>query len=137
MTKLFIDTNVILDLLLDREFSREADNLLSLNANENFTFFISALSYINAHYQLKKRYPDHMCRLLLANTKKNLHTIDLTDLNLEESLVSDFKDFEDAVQYQSALYAKADHIITRNQKDFKKSTIAVCTPTEFLFQLAK
>ena len=136
MTKLFIDTNVILDLLLDREFSREADDLLSLNENENFTFFISALSYINAHFQLKKRYPETKCRLLLASTKKNLHTIDLTDVNLDESLVSDFKDFEDAVQYQSALYVKADYIITRDQKDFKRSKIPVRTPTEFLSQLS-
>jgi predicted nucleic acid-binding protein len=65
-----------------------------------------------------------------------LHTIDLTDVNLDESLVSDFKDFEDAVQYQSALYVKADYIITRNQKDFKKSKIPVRTPTEFLSQLS-
>lgn len=135
MTKLFVDTNVILDVLLDRQFSQEADQFLSLTADENFTFFISALSDINIHYQLKKRYPERECRLLIAQTKKKLQTIDLTDLNLDKSLVSDFTDFEDAVRHQSALYAEADYIITRNQKDFKKSTIPVFTPTQFLTKL--
>ncbi len=51
---------------------------------------------------------------------------------INESLCSDFQDFEDAMQYHSALRANADIIITRNKKDFSASKIPVFTPQEFL-----
>lgn len=135
MIKLFIDTNVILDVLLKRKFEDESLQILSLASSKNYKLSVSALSYVNIHYQLKKKFSEQECRLLIAKTKKNLLTIDLTDLNLDRSLVSEFNDFEDAVQYQSALYVATDYIITRNKKDFKKSKISVLTPTEFLRQL--
>lgn len=71
MIKLFIDINVILEVLLDREFSYESDHLLSFSTNNNFSIFISALSYLNIHYQLKK-YAENECRLLITMTKRHL-----------------------------------------------------------------
>ncbi len=136
MIKLFVDTNVILDVLLKRKFEEESLKILALAANKNYKLSVSALSYLNIHYQLKKRFSERECRILIEKTKVNLNTVDLIDRNLNIASTSDFKDFEDAVQYQSALYVKADYIITRNQKDFERSKIPVRTPTEFLSQLS-
>jgi hypothetical protein len=56
---------------------------------------------------------------------------------IDKSLISNFNDFEDAVQHYSALYDKCDILITRNKKDFKNSEIPVMTPSEFLVSINK
>jgi hypothetical protein len=56
---------------------------------------------------------------------------DVTDAIIRQSLKTDFKDYEDAIQYYCALsIPKIDFIVTRNTKDFKKSTVPVLTPNE-------
>ncbi|WP_031426148.1 PIN domain-containing protein [Flavimarina sp. Hel_I_48] len=137
MTTIFIDTNIVLNILLNRAFKAESLKILALATKEGYSLCISALSYMNIHYQLKKKYTERECRELIAKSKKHITTIDLHDLHIDKALISEFKDFEDAVQYNAALYAQADCIITRNKKDFKKSVIKVLTPTEYLAQLSQ
>jgi pyridoxal biosynthesis lyase PdxS len=61
-----------------------------------------------------------------------LTVLNVDDSILQKALESGFGDFEDAVQYFTAVQNEIDYIITRNTEDYKKSVIPVYTPTEFL-----
>lgn len=118
---LFLDSNVIFDAALERlEFNEKAEQLLALKDNKNYEIFISTLTIPNFHYVARKFYKEETLRKMISIIDSQCQTVPLTIEIIRAALKTEFKDFEDAVQYQSALYAKADHIITRNQKDFKK-----------------
>jgi predicted nucleic acid-binding protein len=74
-------------------------------------------------------------RNLLSNFRQLAHVAAVDERTVDDSLASQFKDFEDAMQYYTALRAKADFIITRNGKDFKASRLPVMTATEYLATL--
>ena len=131
--KLFLDTNVMLDLLGEREpFYISAAKIATLADKRKLKIIVSALSFATVSYFLTK-YEG------LKNTKDKLRKFkiisgicELDEVIIEKALNSDFPDFEDSLQYFSALKSECDMIITRNGKDFKKSQIPVMTPDEFL-----
>ncbi len=131
--KLFLDTNVMLDFLGEREpFYISAAKIATLADKRKLQIIVSALSFATVSYFLTK-YEG------LKNTKDKLRKFkiisgicELDELIIEKGLNSDFPDFEDSLQYFSALRAECDIIITRNGKDFKKSQIPIMTPDEFL-----
>ena len=131
--KLFLDTNVMLDLLGEREpFYISAAKIATLADKRKLNIIVSALSFATVSYFLTK-YEG------LKKTKEKLRKFriisgicELDELIIEKGLNSDFPDFEDSLQYFSALRTECDIIITRNGKDFKKSLISVMTPDEFL-----
>ena len=136
MDHIFIDTNVILDSALRRtEFEKDAMEIVDLGRTKHFKNFCSTLSIVNAHFQMKKFFSEQDCRVILERHMENMRLIALTKEFLLKGFSSNFSDFEDSLQYYTALEAKADYIITRNKKDFKKSKIPVMTPSEFLEQL--
>jgi len=133
MERLLIDTNIIVDLLAKREgFYREAQTLFTLADEKNVSLFISSLTFVNTHYILSKYLKANNARKILAKFKVLVEVLPLDDKILELALASDFTDFEDAVQYYTALDNKLDIIITRNKKDFKASKIPVLTAKEYL-----
>ncbi len=131
--KLFLDTNVMLDFLGEREpFYISAAKIATLADKRKLKIIVSALSFTTVSYFLTK-YEG------LIRTKDKLRKFriisgicELDELIIEKGLNSDFPDFEDSLQYFSALRAECDIIITRNGKDFKKSQIPIMTPDEFL-----
>ena len=130
MKKVFLDTNVVIDLLDKREpFYREAVSLFTLAYNKKITLYISALTFATASYLLRKHGKTEM-RLLLDNLRKLSKITAIGEI--DDALASTFDDYEDALQYYSALHKKVEAIITRNKKDFNSSKIPVLTPTEFL-----
>lgn len=131
---LLIDTNVLIDFLADRQpFSISAGRLFTLSLNKKIKIFISAISYNNIYYILKQNSTHKETIKILTELSAMTEVIDLTMNILTNALKSEFKDFEDAIQYYSALTnAEIDKIITRNTKDFKLSEIAVMTPDEVL-----
>ncbi len=131
---LFIDTNVLIDFLADRQpFSVSAGKLFTLSLNKKIKIFISAISYNNIYYILKQHTTHKETIKLLTQLSEMTEVIDLSDKLLANALKSEFKDFEDAIQYYSALSnTSIDKIITRNTKDFKLSEIPVMTPDEVL-----
>lgn len=136
MRILFIDTNILVDLLLRRmPFYNDAVKILNLRKDHQVGYCCSALSFPNVHFQIKKKYTEKESRLLLENLSAGITFISLSENIVRSGFKSDFNDFEDSLQYLSALEAKADYIITRNKKDFKKSKIPVMAPDEFLAQL--
>jgi len=134
MKAVFIDTNVIIDLLLDRKpFSDDSAMIFTLSKNKQIELFISAISVNNVHYILKKDFGDMETRKILIGLLKYLNVIAVEEEILKKALVSTIKDFEDAIQIYSAdMVSSIIYIISRNTKDFKNSIKKVVTPGDFL-----
>jgi len=134
MKNLFLDTNVVIDLLAKREpFYRSAAQLFSLADKMKLQLCVSALSFANINYILLKEKKPEEARLILRKLKLLVEVISLDDRIIGLSLNDvDFKDYEDALQYYSALENGANVIITRNLKDFQKSKIPVLTAEQYL-----
>ena len=132
MKKLFLDTNIVIDLLDKREpFCYDAVRLFTMAYNKKVQLLVSPITYATASFLLRKHGTEEVRRLL--NNFRLLSRVTTTnEKTVDESLVSQFEDFEDALQYYSALTAKAEAIITRNKKDFVNSLIPVMTAGEYL-----
>ena len=133
MEKLFVDTNIVLDLLQKREeFYREAQELFTLADKKKVKLYISSLTIANTHYLLSRHYNSNDSRKILAKFKVLVEVLSLDHKIIDLALTSDLKDFEDAVQYYTALENNMDLIITRNKRDFKKQSIPVLTAKEYI-----
>ena len=131
--KILLDTNVILDLFLDRHpFSDHAATLFSLIETSRMEGLICATTLTTIDYLLKQKLPRNQAQKAL---KKLLDLFEVAPVNrpvLEQALQSKVTDFEDAMLEQAAALVNADAIITRNVKDFKKSTVPAYDPVAFL-----
>lgn len=134
MKRLFLDSDIILDALLKRpEFTVPALNIFRL-ANINFKIVTSSVAFVNVHYFVDKYDRTNKFKLL-KNLRTIISIIEVGETVIDAALKSDMPDFEDAVQYYTALSAKADVIITRNTKHYKEATIPVLTAEQFLMTL--
>ena len=128
MKNIFVDTNVIIDFLGNREsFSNAATELFDLYERNKKKIFVSAISYTNIYYLLYKQIKSHKEVISLLNILFDLtELIDVNKNIISQSLHSNFSDFEDSVQFYSAISnAKIDIIVSRDKKGFKKSTLPV------------
>ena len=131
--KLFWDTNVMLDFLGERDpFYITSAKIATLADKREIKIIVSALSYATISYFLTKYEGLKKTKDKLRKFKVISEICELDELIIEKGLNSDFSDFEDSLQYFSALRTECDIIITRNGKDFKKSQIPIMTPDEFL-----
>ena len=137
MKHIFLDTNVVIDFLADRRpFSMDAAQLFDLAIEKKIRIYISAVSYNNIYYILRQSLTGNATVKLLDELAGMTEIADVTNEGIRKSLKTDFKDYEDAIQYYCALnIPEIELIVTRNTKDFKKSTIAVLTPTEAVASL--
>lgn len=132
MEKIFVDANIVMDLLEKREeFYQEAQELFTLSDKKNVRLYISALTLANVHFLLFKHLKME-ARKVLAKFKVLVEVLAVDDKILDLALTSDQKDFEDAIQYYTAIENEMDIIITRNKKDFKNLNLPVLTAKEFL-----
>jgi predicted nucleic acid-binding protein len=133
MTRVFWDTNIMLDLLGERDpYYDDAALIATLADKKEIQLFVSALSYATVGYFLTKFSNIEITKEKLRKFRIISEIISLDDQVIEKGLNSDIRDFEDAIQYYCALNAECDIIVTRNVKDFKKSAIPVISPHEFL-----
>ena len=133
MEKVFIDTNIIIDLLAKREpFYKDAQDLFTLSDKKEIHLCISSLSFANAYYSIAKHHKEVDAKKYLAKLKNKVTDLALEDKAIELALASEFNDFEDGLQYFTAMDNDADIIITRNKKDFKNAKIPVLTAGEYL-----
>ena len=134
MTKLLIDTNIVLDLLARREpFYNYAAQIFSLADKRKVLLSVSSLSFATAYYILSKSLQALEVRNILRKLMILVNVCTLDDKIIELALNdSAFDDFEDGLQYHTAVENSQDIIITRNQKDFKKSIIPVMNADEYL-----
>ena len=133
MQKLFADTDIVIDLLSARQpHYQYAAELFSLADKGNLKLFVSSLTFANTHYILSRQLSSAKARKLLFKFKTLVTLLEVNDKILELALSSDFNDFEDAIQYHTALENELSVIITRNLKDFKKSQITILTAHQYL-----
>jgi len=138
MDKIFFDTNIMIDFLGKREpFFYPVSKILTLAEQKKIIVVLSPISFINTNYVLIKKENDLAVLEKLRKFKIICKVCETDDLIIEKSLNSGFKDFEDAVQYYSALKAKCKTIITRDSKGFLKSDLPVMSPDEFLTSIKK
>lgn len=131
--KLFLDTNVILDFVLNRlPFSEDASSIIEHATINKFEIFISSSSITDIYYIISKKYNKKIAHDFISDVVLNFKLTEVNHTTISDAVKSTFNDFEDAVQYQSALHANVNFIITRNVKDFAKSKIKIFTPKEFI-----
>jgi len=134
MTRILIDTDIILDFFFDRQpFSESAAKILSLCESKEITGSITPVIISNVYYLLRQTAKHEKVieklKMLISITE-----ILVIDKNVVmQALSSDFKDFEDALQnYSAELNKEIDLIVTRNTKDYKNSYLGVMTPDSYL-----
>ena len=135
-TKLFIDTNVMLDLLGERmPFYNSVAKIATLADKGQIILIASALSYATVSYFLAKFENAEKAKVKLRKFKIISQICDLTEIIIEKGLNSNFTDFEDSLQYFSALSSNCEILITRNGKDFRESQIPIMTAEEYLMSI--
>ena len=134
--KVLFDTNIILDVLLDRKpFSEHASYLMSRVERSEMNGFLCATTVTTIHYLLSKYLDKEKAIDSISSIMALFEVASVNRLVIENALKLKFSDFEDSIVHESARHAGAEYIITKNIKDFKKSKIPVYTPTEFLSML--
>lgn len=131
--KALIDTNVLLDHLAHREgFYLDAAVIFSMVDEGQMIGIVSSLSIVNCAYVLPKHYKSGAV-LEQIKTMLQMFTISNVDASvLEQAASIEPYDYEDAVQYLSALPNHPDIIITRDKRGFRDFNIMVMTPKEFI-----
>lgn len=134
MKKIFIDTNIVIDLLSRREpFYNEAANLFSLADKKGIELTVSSLTIANTSYTLLRQKTSNEAKEVLRKLRLIIKILPLDDKIVGLALNDDsFSDFEDGLQYFTAIENRQDLIITRNLKDFKNSKLPVMTANQFL-----
>ena len=138
MQRIFLDTNIVIDFLGERkDFYEFAAKIMTLADHKKIKIFTSPSSINNTYYLLSK-YENAKIALEKIRKFKVLCSISIMDDEVvEKAINSDFKDFEDAMQYFSALASDCDLIVTRNEKDFKNAMIPVMNGESYLQTMKK
>ena len=131
--KILLDTNIVLDILLEREpFVKNAKEIFLLIENKKVEAYICATTMTTIHYLIGKETNKAKADEIILNILK-LFEVTLVDKNiLEKATINNGIDYEDSVIYTSAKESNIDIIITRDKRGFKNSKISVLNPQEFL-----
>lgn len=139
MKKVFLDTNILIDYFASRRDYVSASTIVTMAKEGHFQLLVSSLSFATASYIMnahhKKTNADIVA--MFAEFVKMCNVTPVDSLIIDEAIASRFPDFEDAMQYYSAIREGADVIITRNSNDFNTANIAVYEPQAFLDMLTK
>ena len=131
--KVFIDTNVILDVLCKREkFYNDSLNVLKLCEANIIKGYLSALSITNIIYIMRKELNNEKIYDIINTLSSIFKIVDLTEKDIHCASILDFDDFEDAVQTAQAQKVRSDYIITRNLNDYINCDVNVITPNNFI-----
>ena len=137
MSKVFIDSDIFLDIFL----TREPHNLNSSKVSDistiksGYLLITTSICIANIYYFLNKAFDRTKATDILKIILSRVQIIQTSGTAIQTALTSEFKDIEDAFQYYSAVEFGVDTIVTRNKRDYKTSSIPVFTPTEFLATL--
>ena len=128
----FVDTNILIDLVCEREsFVQRARLLFAYGFSKRLNLVLSSLSLVNTVY-IARKYGYVDVRERLADITEFVRVVHLYEDVTRKALNCEWKDYEDAVQYMSAVKEGVDCIVTRNKKDFQKSLIPVYTIEELM-----
>lgn len=131
--RVLIDTNVLLDVLLNRVlFVQDAVSVLNISDN-NLKKYVSATTITDIYYiAYKELHEKQIVKDLIKKLLKIVHVADVSEQEIILAIDSDWDDFEDSVQYAVAESHGFDAIITRDISDFKESSIPVVSPRDFV-----
>lgn len=133
MNKVFVDTDVVLDLLAERiPFFHFSAVLFTFAEMKKLELYTSPLILANTFYILRKQLGNDEAKSALRKLRILLHVVDSSETIIDKALNSDFSDFEDAIQYYTALEHGISVILTRNLRDYKKTSVIVQTPEAYL-----
>jgi predicted nucleic acid-binding protein len=131
--RVLLDTNVVLDFVLARQpFFADADKIFISLQNKEFVAYVSAITPINTFYTTRKLIDKASAFIAIEDLLKIVEIAKSSNQIYENALTIGFKDFEDAVQHESAVAENLDAIITRNEKDFKNGSMQIYSPADFL-----
>lgn len=131
--RVLFDTDVTLDLILDREpFAEAASSVFELHAQGRIEGYISAMTMVNVFYITRKMRGLERARQAVNELLAGLSICPTDHLVLQEAYRLSFADYEDAVQHACAVAARLDAIVTRNLDDYKNATLSVFSPDDFL-----
>lgn len=132
MKRVFVDTNVIIDVLVQREGFLSSAKVLALAKNDDVSLYVSVLTMANLAYILRKTLRGALFYKEMEKLSHLLNVVDTTREHFVSALHLQAYDIEDALQYYCAQSHNCDVIVTRNKKDFTFSSIDVVTPEELL-----
>ncbi|QKF72885.1 PIN domain-containing protein [Aliarcobacter faecis] len=131
MIKIYIDTNVFINAIENRDNNISKKVLIFLENIKDINIYLNDLSIINIHYIGRKSTEKSELNKTLKTIINSYNLISIDKNIIEDALNSNFKDFEDGIQYFCAKKVETDIIITSNTKDFKSSSIKILSPKEF------
>jgi predicted nucleic acid-binding protein len=136
MTKTFIDSDIFLDVILDRKpYAKNSSKIFDQAIYKNISLYTSAVCFANIYYIASKNIGKVKAKKLITEFKTLFEVIPTSDRAIHLAIQSSFTDIEDAIQYYTAVENRLDLIITRNKKHFKQSEIPVLNPTQYLATL--
>ncbi len=131
--KALLDTNLFLDVILKRDTYFQSSSIIwSLVSEKKLKGLISAISINNLYYILKKIIETRLVENFVDQLLEEFEIIPLTAQVLKQARSLPNKDYEDLIQYFSAINSNCDFIITPNKEDFPQKGIKVLSPSEFL-----
>jgi len=135
--RILLDTNILLDVLLDRKpFAENAARVWSAVVEKNLDGWISAISVNNLYYISRKLAGEKKARRCISNLLKYFNVSPLSKAILQRSQRPPVLDFEDVIQYRSAESARCDYLISRDKNKFPHGRVKVITPEEFINKFA-
>ena len=137
MKKVFLDTNILLEIVLDRKEKDACNQIIQAGLNKEVSLFASYLTFANMAYVLKKNKVSREHVYQIGQTMEKMMTVLPMDGDqLRAALQHEVNDFEDMLQHQCAVAGQSDCIVNINTNDFKEfSTIPVYSPDELLNML--
>lgn len=133
MHDIFIDTDIIIDVLTERNpHYIHAAKLFTLAERNNIKAYTSPIIIANIHYILSKLQSPQKAIQSIQKIKTFIKILPVDDKIIELALSSNFNDFEDAIQYYTAKSKDIQFLVTRNKKDYKVSDISICTAEEYI-----
>ncbi len=131
--KILLDTNIVLDLLLEREpFFKHSKELFILAETKKLKAYLSASSITTIHYLTAKALDKNEADKIIEMLLKIFLVTPLDKTVFTEAIANNGLDFEDSVIYSSAFNTNIDYIITRDKKGFKNSKVKTIEPNSFL-----
>lgn len=133
MHRLFIDTNVVLDVALAREpHLKSSQKILSLVETKKTAGYVSAISCGTVYYLIQKESNHRKAVSYIRDLLRLLSVVEVNKETLERAFELEAQDFEDGLQMACALSCQANYIITRDPLDYKNSPVPAISPAEYL-----
>ncbi len=132
MTKIFVDSDIIIDLLARRDHYLEAARLLVIIREKGALAYTTPIVLANVHYIISRFANRQKSIKAIRVLRKYIRILSMNEAMVDRALESSFPDFEDALRYYAAEAKKMDFIVTRNKKDYRKGNTKIVNAQEFV-----